>query len=91
MRTFKNATIGWVLLFGYIAIYDFFAIRSGTETLSAACYRGLDHKYVRFPVAGVMLILVKHLGFRKILSKYDPLLMVASAFTVKAILEDAEV
>jgi hypothetical protein len=73
----KRADAAWILLAAYVAAYDYYAIKTGRETLSRAYWRALEHPTTRWPAVLVCTGLFKHLLFPNTLPKLDPLNYVA--------------
>jgi len=85
----RKATIAWITLGLFILIYDVIAMSlndyhkskgSGIvhETLSDACWRGINHPTVRWPIWLSTAAIVKHLAFPNFLKKYDPISLVGT-------------
>lgn len=70
--------IAWIGLGTYVAVYDYFAIKHGKETLSAAFGRSMENKYVRPLTILAVLTLLKHLLFPKFLPQTDPFGFIAN-------------
>lgn len=68
----KNATLGWIGLGVYVAVYDVWALVNGHETLSGAIWRGLTNKKTRGPIIAAILITNKHLLAPQVLPQIDP-------------------
>lgn len=74
----EKSGVAWLGLGIYVAVYDYFAIKHGKETLSAAFGRSMEHQYARPVTVLVVATLIKHLMFPKFLPKTDPLSFTAN-------------
>ena len=79
-----KATGAVIGIAGFVALYDYWAIKYGHETISRAVWRTAAHPKGRIPTAIVLTTLYKHLMFPKFLPKTDPLYYVAERWHVKA-------
>ena len=66
------------------ALYDYYAIKSGRETLSRAYWRALRHPATRWPAVLVTTGLYKHLMFPNLLPQIDPLNRLAEGWHKKS-------
>lgn len=67
-----NGVWGWVILAGYIAAYDTWAMKTGRETLSSAFGRSIRHPIKRWPTLLVYGVVSLHL-FNRLPVWLDPL------------------
>lgn len=74
-RTYKDqlGTRAWVGLATYVVTYDIWAMKRGSETLSGAFWRALDHPHKRWVVGGAWFVVTKHLILPRFLAEKDPL------------------
>lgn len=68
----SNADWGWLLLAGYVAAYDTWALKTGRETLSSAFGRSLRHPIRRWPTLMTWGVITLHL-FGRLPTWLDPL------------------
>lgn len=76
----EHAEMGWVMLFGYVAAYDLWAIKTKRESLSHAFYRGVQHPKKRWITIWAWGTLTAHL-FNIIPDKLDPIHMIGELFS----------
>jgi hypothetical protein len=80
----KRADIAWFVLALYVAAYDYYAIKTGRETMSRAYWRALEKPRTRWPAIIVTTSVVKHLALPKFLPQLDPLNRVAEGWHKKS-------
>ena len=73
----RKADIAWLAIAGFVAAYDYYAIKRGHETLSRAYWRSLRNPATRWPSIVLVTGLYKHLVFPNFLPKADPLYYIA--------------
>ena len=73
----KGGGWGWLGLAAYVAIYDYWTIKTNRETLSSAFGRSMKHPVARIATVTITAHLLKHLLAPNWLSKIDPLRYVA--------------
>lgn len=73
----KRSDIAWLMLASYVAAYDYYAIKTGRETLSRGYWRAMRNPATRWPAVLVCTGLFKHLMFPNFMPKLDPLYYVA--------------
>lgn len=73
----KRASVAWLGLAAYVAAYDYYAIKTGRETLSGAYWHALRNPKTRVLAVCSATILYKHLVFPTVLPELDPLYFIA--------------
>lgn len=81
----RRADLAWLGLAGYVAAYDYYAIRTGKETLSGAYWRALKHPRVRWIAVATATSVFKHLVLPNLAPKADPLMFLAERWHRSAV------
>lgn len=73
-RNYKDqvGSKAWAGLAIYVLAYDIWAMKRGSETLSGAFWRGMDHPRKRWMVVLAWLVVTKHLVLPEVLAEKDP-------------------